>query len=108
MAGIMRYSLSYRLTVAGGLCALIAGMASEWLATYVTHRVPLATLEGVRLALRSAPFDAGKARGELGFNPRPAEQAVNDAVAWLLSHGSARPPLAPIESSPAAFEHETP
>ena len=28
MAGIMRYSLSYRLTVAGGLCALIAGMAA--------------------------------------------------------------------------------
>jgi hypothetical protein len=24
----MRYSLSYRLTVAGGLCALIAGMAA--------------------------------------------------------------------------------
>jgi hypothetical protein len=28
LAGIMRYSLSYRLTVAGGLCALIAGMAA--------------------------------------------------------------------------------
>ncbi len=28
MAGIMRYSLSYRLTIAGGLCALIAGMAA--------------------------------------------------------------------------------
>ena len=28
MAGLMRYSLSYRLTVAGGLCALIAGMAA--------------------------------------------------------------------------------
>jgi hypothetical protein len=28
VAGIMRYSLSYRLTVAGGLCALIAGMAA--------------------------------------------------------------------------------
>jgi hypothetical protein len=25
---MMRYSLSYRLTVAGGLCALIAGMAA--------------------------------------------------------------------------------
>ena len=28
MAGLMRYSLTYRLTVAGGLCALIAGMAA--------------------------------------------------------------------------------
>jgi hypothetical protein len=28
VAGLMRYSLSYRLTVAGGLCALIAGMAA--------------------------------------------------------------------------------
>ena len=28
LARIMRYSLAYRLTVAGGLCALIAGMAA--------------------------------------------------------------------------------
>jgi dihydroflavonol-4-reductase len=70
--------------------ALIAGIASEWIANYLTHRMPLATLEGVRLALRSAPFDSGKARRELGFNPRPAEEALGDAVAWLLSNASAR------------------
>jgi hopanoid-associated sugar epimerase len=88
--------------------ALIAGVASEWVAAHLTHRVPLATVEGVRLALRSAPFDTSKARGELGFNPRPAEDAVRDAVAWLLSSGGARPPMTQIGSSPAAFEHETP
>jgi dihydroflavonol-4-reductase len=71
--------------------ALIAGAVAEWVATHLTHRVPAATLEGVRLALRSAPFDAGKARRELGFNPRPAEEALGDAVAWLLSNASARP-----------------
>jgi len=81
--------------------ALVAGAASEWVATHLTHRIPVATLEGVRLALRSAPFDGSKARGELGFHPRPAEEALRDAVAWLLSHGSARPPLTQIERSQA-------
>ena len=91
-----------------GPLALLAGIASEWIATHFTHRVPVATLEGVRLALRSAPFDSSKAGNELGFSPRPAEEALRDAVAWLLSHGSARPPLTQIESSPAAFDGETP
>ncbi|MDQ2953835.1 MAG: NAD-dependent epimerase/dehydratase family protein [Pseudomonadota bacterium] len=77
--------------------ALIAGMASEWVATHLTHRIPLATLEGVRLALRSAPFDSNKARGELGFNPRPAEDALRDAAAWLLSNDSVRRPMTQIE-----------
>ena len=71
--------------------ALVAGIASEWVATHLTHRMPVATQEGVRLALRSAPFDTGKARRELAFNPRPAEEALNDAAAWLLSNGGARP-----------------
>jgi dihydroflavonol-4-reductase len=75
--------------------ALVAGIASEWVATHLTHRIPVATQEGVRLALRSASFDIGKARRELGFDPRPAEEAVADAAAWLLSNAGALPPAMP-------------
>ena len=35
----------------------------------MTRRPPLATREGVRLALRSAPFDNRKARSELSADP---------------------------------------
>ena len=79
--------------------ALIAGIASEWVATHLTHRMPVATQEGVRMALRSAPFDTGKARRELGFNPRPAEEAVGDAAAWLLSSGARQPAQQPGASA---------
>jgi hopanoid-associated sugar epimerase len=68
-----------------GSLALAAAAACEWLATRVTHRPPAATIEGVQLALRSAPFDSGKARRELGYAPRPAQEAIVHAVSWLRS-----------------------
>jgi dihydroflavonol-4-reductase len=63
--------------------AVVAGHAAELIATYVTHRPPAATREGVRLALRSAPFDIGKARRELGYAPRPARLAIAEAIRWI-------------------------
>ena len=68
--------------------ALLAGRAAGLVSTYFTGRVPTATLEGVRLALRSPPIDIGKARTELGYKPRSAELALSDAVRWLLSRRS--------------------
>jgi dihydroflavonol-4-reductase len=65
--------------------AFVMGHVSEWVATWLTHRAPLATGEGVRLALRSAPFDNAKARRELGYAPRPVDGALADAVRWLTN-----------------------
>lgn len=67
-----------------GQIALAAGIVSEWLATHLTRTEPAATAEGVRLALRSAYLDSGKARHELGYAPRSLQDALADAVAWLL------------------------
>jgi dihydroflavonol-4-reductase len=64
--------------------ALATGWVSEWISDRVTRRVPIATAEGVRLALRSAPFDSRKARTELGYAPRPLQDAIADAAAWIL------------------------
>jgi len=63
--------------------AFIMGHVSDWIATWLTRRAPIATGEGVRLALRSAPFDSAKARREIGYAPRPVDGALADAVRWL-------------------------
>lgn len=67
--------------------ALAAGLIGGWSAR-LTGKAPAATVEGVLLALRSAPVDCSKARRELGYEPRPVESALADAVLWLL-HGRA-------------------
>lgn len=60
--------------------ALATGIASGWIADNVTHRPPAATREAIVLALRSAPFDSAKAARELGYAPRPIEQALTEVV----------------------------
>ena len=67
--------------------ALGAGIIGGWLGTNITRRMPAATAEGVRLALRSGPLDIGKARRELGYAPRPIEPALGQAIAWLMKQG---------------------
>ncbi len=85
--------------IAGSL-ALAAAAVCEWLARNVTHRPPAATIEGVQLALRSAPFDSGKARRELGYAPRPVQEAIVHAVSWLRSTAPAA--HEPVEVAEAA------
>jgi dihydroflavonol-4-reductase len=63
--------------------AFAAAAVAEWLADRVTGRRPMATREGVRLALRSAPFDNRKARSELGYEPRPIHNALAETTQWL-------------------------
>lgn len=66
-----------------GWLALGAASVNEWLADRVTGSAPMATREGVRLALRSAPFDCRKARRALGYEPRPIQSALDEALQWL-------------------------
>ena len=71
-----------------GALALAAGAATEWIADNLTRRMPVATTEGVRLALRSAPFDSSKARAELGYAPRPIAEALAITVPSLAAEAS--------------------
>lgn len=49
---------------------------------------PLATVEEVRMARKHMFFSSARARDELGYAPRPARQALADAVAWFTQqHG---------------------
>jgi nucleoside-diphosphate-sugar epimerase len=82
---VTRGAASRRSINVPGPLALLAAMVSEWLATHVTHRMPVATTEGVRLALRAVQLDSSKAARELGYRPREIEDALSETTAWL--HG---------------------
>lgn len=64
------------------------------LAAYVTeaaaHLVgftPTLTVESARMARKLMYFSSAKARQALGYAPRPAREALTDAVAWFEQHG---------------------
>ena len=67
----------------------IAYVSEAW-ARLVTRREPRVTLNGVRLARKKMFFSIEKARRLLGFNPRPVEEALRDAVAWFRANGYIR------------------
>jgi dihydroflavonol-4-reductase len=67
--------------------ALTTGWCSERWADLVTHRMPMATVTGVRLTRRSMHFDASVSTHELGLQPRSVQASTADAVAWYRSQG---------------------
>lgn len=48
---------------------------------------PLVTRDHLRMARKKMFFSSAKAKAELGYDPRPAQAAVADAVAWLSTTG---------------------
>jgi dihydroflavonol-4-reductase len=63
--------------------ALTAAYVSELVADIITHRMPAATITGVKLTRRTMHFDARRSLAELGLQPRPVVDALTDAVAWF-------------------------
>ncbi len=59
-------------------------LASEAYARVRRSATPLVTLDELRMASKLMFFDSAKARRELGYAPRPAQEALADAVAWFL------------------------
>ena len=48
---------------------------------------PRVTLDGVKMAKKYMFFSSIKAEQELGYNPRPAREALRDAANWFQQHG---------------------
>jgi len=48
---------------------------------------PFITLDGVRMARKKMYFTSAKALRELGYRPRPAQNAIADAVDWFRANG---------------------
>ena len=64
-------------------------LASQAYARARKSATPLVTWDELRMASKYMFFDSAKARAELGYHPRPAEEALADAVAWFLATGRA-------------------
>jgi dihydroflavonol-4-reductase len=53
----------------------------------LTGREPFVTLDGARMSKKTMFFSSARAARELGYAPRPARQAIADAVAWFKANG---------------------
>jgi dihydroflavonol-4-reductase len=51
---------------------------------------PMAPLDAIKMAKHYMWFSSEKAKTELGFAPRAAKLALNDAVVWYLANGYAK------------------
>jgi dihydroflavonol-4-reductase len=67
--------------------ALAAAYVSEFLADVVTHRMPAATVTGVKLTRRRMHFDPRRSLQELGLEPRPITESLAAAVDWFHDIG---------------------
>ena len=72
------YSVAYPVAIGAALVARVTG------------REPFITVDGVRMAHKRMYFSSGKACQELGYKPRPARQAIADAIAWFRTSGYLR------------------
>ncbi|HEY5730697.1 MAG TPA: hypothetical protein VIS72_11635, partial [Anaerolineales bacterium] len=75
-----------RWKVPYSLALLVAWFSEVW-ADYVTGKMPMATVTGVRLTCRNMFFDPSASLKELGLQPRPIRDAARDAVAWYKEQG---------------------
>jgi dihydroflavonol-4-reductase len=74
-----------RLRLPHGLLVPVAHVAEAWARR--SGREPLLTVDGVRLARKHMYFTCERARRELGYAPRPAHDALADAVAGFRALG---------------------
>jgi dihydroflavonol-4-reductase len=64
--------------------AQVSAAAMEFVSDHATHRQPGATVEGVRIALRSRSLSIEKSRRDLGYAPNPVGPALCEAIASLV------------------------
>lgn len=70
-----------RLRLPHALVLPLAHAFEAW--ARLSGTIPLATVEEVRMAKKRMFFSSAKAMRELGYAPRPARRALEDAVHWF-------------------------
>ncbi|MBT8441407.1 MAG: NAD-dependent epimerase/dehydratase family protein [Gammaproteobacteria bacterium] len=59
----------------------VAYLSEAW--ARLSGTVPQVTLDGVRMSRHKMFFSSARAHAELGYEPRPAVEAIRDAVEWF-------------------------
>ena len=77
-----------RIQVPHNVVMPIAALAEMW--GRISNREPFVTLDGVRLARKKMFFTSARAMRRLGYRPRPAADAIVDAIDWFNRHGYLR------------------
>lgn len=78
-----------KISLPHNLVLPIACITEAW-TRLIGGKEPRITLTGVRLSKKKMFFSAEKARRFLGFNPRPVEEALREAVDWFRQNGYIR------------------
>src|SRR5262249_15300339 len=84
LVAVMTQRRPPRIKLPHGLVIPIAGLAE--IGARLTGREPFTTREAVKLARKTMFFSSDRAIEELGYHPRPAEEAIADAIAWFREH----------------------
>ena|SRR2546427_3369242 len=74
-------------------CVMPIAYVCEGLTRIAGSGEPMITIDGVRMARKLMYFSSEKARRELGYSPRPAVEALRDAVDWFSKHGYIKVPI---------------
>jgi dihydroflavonol-4-reductase len=82
MMGAISGREALRVPIPAGFAQMTAAIM-EFFADRVTHQLPAATVEAVRIALRSKALSIEKSRRELGYAPRPIGAALREAIASI-------------------------
>lgn len=71
--------------------ALGAGAVSQLVEGRILKREPFASLEAARMSTTNMMFTDARAREELGYESRPASDAMTDAARWFAENGYVTP-----------------
>ncbi len=61
----------------------LAHATEVWAKVTRAKREPMLTVDGLRMSRKHMFFSSDKARERLGYNPRPAQEALQDSVRWF-------------------------
>ncbi len=75
-----------RVRIPHDLILPLAHAAEAW-ARLRRKGEPFVTVDGIRMAKKRMFFSSARAESELGYTARPAEHALEDAVAWFKDEG---------------------
>jgi dihydroflavonol-4-reductase len=74
-----------RVKLPHGAVMPVAAVSEAWARLFGGE--PLATRDGIKMARKKMYFSSDKAKAALGYAPRPAKEALRDAVAWFRAAG---------------------